>query len=94
MKIAIEYPGLDTLAAAQIAGYAWALVHQRDGKYSRQACYDAFFDELIKGTELEIDPPQEAWRAMMWAAWQRGAADVHIPLSVEDAGIDPHDPYA
>lgn len=68
----LEFDNLDWEDAAQIAGYAWAVCQPINAELNEYASYSAHFDQFIKGTELEIDPPNEANRSMSFEAWERG----------------------
>jgi hypothetical protein len=68
----LEFDIPDIFDAAQIAGYVWAMKQPPYSELNEMASFNAHYDAFVKGTELEEDPPDEANRAMLWEAWERG----------------------
>jgi hypothetical protein len=95
----LEFNNLDWEDAAQISGYVWALTQPPHTELDEFASFHAHFEQFVKGTELEEDPPTEANRAMSLAAWERGVehaknllrADSFISVgeAAERARVDP-----
>lgn len=68
----LEFKNLDWEMAAQIAGYVWALQQPMNAELDESASFNAHYDQFVKGTDLEGDPPDEAIRLMSLHAWERG----------------------